>query len=56
MTWLRGAPAPGQVYITHGEPAAADAFRRTLRDRLGWNAVVAEDRQVVVVGAAVAGR
>jgi metallo-beta-lactamase family protein len=28
------------VFVTHGEPAAADAFRRRLRDTLAWNATV----------------
>jgi metallo-beta-lactamase family protein len=34
--------APSRVFVTHGEPAAADAFRRRLRDRFGWDAVVPE--------------
>jgi metallo-beta-lactamase family protein len=36
--WLGTSPtAPEAAYIVHGEPAAADAFRRNLRDDLGWN-------------------
>lgn len=35
--WLRTCPTPPRrTYIVHGEPAAADALRRTLRDDLGW--------------------
>jgi metallo-beta-lactamase family protein len=44
IDWLSaGEAAPRQVFVTHGEPAAADAFRRRLRDSLGWNAIVPED-------------
>jgi len=35
--------APTRVFVTHGEPAAADAFRRRLGEELGWNAVVPDD-------------
>lgn len=36
-TWLAQMPAtPRSVHIVHGEPNAADALRRTLRDDLGW--------------------
>jgi hypothetical protein len=31
------------VFVTHGEPAAADAFRRRLRDTFGWDASVPDD-------------
>lgn len=41
IDWLRASGvAPRRVFVTHGEPAAADAMRRHLRDRLGWDAVV----------------
>lgn len=39
--WLETLEAaPEQAYITHGEPAAADAFRRYLHDRLGWTPMI----------------
>lgn len=44
IEWL--APAglsPRRAFVTHGEPAAADAFRRRLRDAFGWNAVIPDD-------------
>jgi metallo-beta-lactamase family protein len=28
------------VFVTHGEPQAADAMRRRLVDELGWTATV----------------
>lgn len=37
IAWLReSAIAPRRVYVTHGEPAAADAFRRRLSDTFHW--------------------
>lgn len=31
---------PAQVFVTHGEPTAAEAFARRLRANLGWNVMV----------------
>lgn len=37
LGWLAGLPAPPrQVFVTHGEPAAADALRRRIGERFGW--------------------
>jgi metallo-beta-lactamase family protein len=39
--WLRSVRTPPRrVFITHGDPPAADAFRRHLRDTLGWEATI----------------
>ena len=44
LDWLRrSGVSPRRAFVTHGESAAADAFRRRLRDSLGWNAVVPGD-------------
>lgn len=44
LDWFRAsAIAPSHVFVTHGEPTAADAFRRRIRDSLGWEAVVPAD-------------
>lgn len=41
IDWLRPAALePRRVFVTHGEPSAADAFRRRLRDTFGWDTVV----------------
>jgi metallo-beta-lactamase family protein len=41
IDWLRRSQVrPHRVFVTHGEPAAADAMRRRLRDELGFDAVV----------------
>jgi metallo-beta-lactamase family protein len=38
IAWLRASDlAPKQVFVTHGEPAAADALRRRIREAFGWN-------------------
>jgi len=41
LDWLAaGELSPQRVFVTHGEPAAADAFRRRLKDTFGWDAMV----------------
>lgn len=41
LDWLaRAELAPRRAFVTHGEPAAADALRRRLCDRFGWDAIV----------------
>lgn len=50
IEWLRAsAIAPGRVFVTHGEPTAADAFRRRLVDTFGWNATVPDLDSTVVL-------
>ena len=42
-TWLRGmGAAPRRSFITHGEPAAADALRQRIERKLGWEVTVPE--------------
>jgi metallo-beta-lactamase family protein len=44
IEWLRSSElAPRRVFVTHGEPAAADAFRRRLIETFGWSVTVPED-------------
>lgn len=39
LSWLGGFERPPrETFVTHGEPAAADAMRRRISDRLGWRA------------------
>lgn len=41
IDWLAATSfAPRRVFVTHGEPAAADALRRRLRDSFGWTTIV----------------
>lgn len=43
LDWLRAAPrAPRLVFVTHGEPDAADAMRLRIERELGWSARVPE--------------
>jgi metallo-beta-lactamase family protein len=50
VDWLRpAATAPRRIFVTHGEPSAADAFLVHLRDELGWEATVAQDGQEVAL-------
>ncbi|MGB5080364.1 MAG: MBL fold metallo-hydrolase [Burkholderiales bacterium] len=37
LDWLKGfEQAPRQTFVTHGEPAAADALRHHVEESLGW--------------------
>ncbi|MCC7058947.1 MAG: MBL fold metallo-hydrolase [Burkholderiaceae bacterium] len=48
MAWMRGFhSAPAQVYVTHGEPEAADRLRLRLGTELGWRARVPEHLETV---------
>jgi metallo-beta-lactamase family protein len=38
---------PRQAFVIHGEPAVADRFSTTLKERLGWNAMVPAPGQLV---------
>lgn len=43
IAWLQSAPErPQMVFVTHGEPDAADALRVRIEHELGWNAGVPE--------------
>ncbi|MEP6860359.1 MAG: MBL fold metallo-hydrolase [Deltaproteobacteria bacterium] len=44
VDWLRASRlAPRRVFVTHGEPSAADAFRRRLNETFGWSACVPDE-------------
>jgi len=52
LDWLRACKNPPQrIYLTHGEPEAADALRRRIGETLGWPCEVADYRQRVDLGA-----
>lgn len=43
LDWLGHVPKPPRrIFVTHGEPAAADAFRLRIKDELGWDSHVPE--------------
>lgn len=42
MAWLRDGSAPEMTYVTHGEPASADALRFRIDHELGWPVRVPE--------------
>ncbi|HYM35506.1 MAG TPA: MBL fold metallo-hydrolase, partial [Steroidobacteraceae bacterium] len=43
MDWLNHFEAPPRMtFVTHGEPAAADALRRRIEEKLGWQCHVPE--------------
>ncbi|TCZ78018.1 MBL fold metallo-hydrolase RNA specificity domain-containing protein [Lysobacter sp. N42] len=48
LAWLRSGPgAPGITYVTHGEPAAADALRQRIAHELGWHVRVPDHGEEV---------
>jgi len=48
MAWLRSAPErPRGVFVTHGEPDAADALRLRIKHELDWPAHIPEYRDSV---------
>jgi metallo-beta-lactamase family protein len=51
MAWLRGFGAPPkETFITHGEPAAADALRHRIEEQLGWRCRVPDYRERAALG------
>jgi metallo-beta-lactamase family protein len=51
LRWLAALPAPPkQTYLTHGEPAAAQALQVAIQDKLRWKAAVARYLDTVPVG------
>lgn len=49
IDWLQPMHPPRAVYLTHGEPAAADAMRLHIEERLGWNCIVPDYLQTVSI-------
>jgi len=46
LAWLGSAEArPRRVFLVHGEPVAADALRRAIKERLGYEPTVPEYRE-----------
>lgn len=48
IAWLRSVRVkPQRMFLTHGEPASSDAFRKHIERHLGWQAEIPEHLQVV---------
>ena len=53
LRWLGGFPAaPKQTYLTHGEPAAAQALQAAIQQQFGWKVAVARYLDTVEIGGA----
>ena len=51
LRWLSGFPTPPkQTYLTHGEPAAAQALQAAIQQKFGWKAAVARYLDTVPLG------
>src|SRR5215472_8895719 len=52
LRWLSGFPAPPkQSYLTHGEPAAAQALQAAIQQKAGWKSALARYLDTVALGA-----
>ena len=48
LAWIGALPsAPQRVFVTHGEPVAADALRQAIEERHRWPCTVPEYRDTV---------
>ena len=48
LDWLdHFEAAPRQIFVTHGEPVAADALRHRIEERKGWRCKVPDYREEV---------
>ena len=48
LSWTRNfQTAPGQIFLTHGEPTAASALQSAISRELGWNSSIAVDLEEV---------
>ncbi|HET6932551.1 MAG TPA: MBL fold metallo-hydrolase [Candidatus Acidoferrum sp.] len=51
LRWLSGLQAtPKQVYLTHGEPAAAQSLQQAITEKFKWKAAVARYLDTVEIG------
>jgi len=51
LRWLGALPAaPKQTYLTHGEPAAAQALQASITEKFHWKAAVARYLDTVELG------
>ncbi len=44
LAWLGAGARPRQIFLVHGEPAAADTLRLKIREQLGWDSIVPDYR------------
>jgi len=50
LAWIGALPsAPQRVFVTHGEPVAADALRQAIEERHRWPCSVPEYRDTVAL-------
>ena len=50
LDWLKSfRQAPGNIFLTHGEPAAADRLRQHIEATLGWACSVPDYRETVTI-------
>ena len=51
LRWLSALPsAPKRTYLTHGEPAAAQALQAAIQEKFKWSVAVARYLDTVDLG------
>jgi metallo-beta-lactamase family protein len=51
LRWLGALPsAPKQIYLTHGEPAAAQSLQQAVVEKFSWKVAVARYLDTVAIG------
>jgi metallo-beta-lactamase family protein len=45
LAWLSAQQSPRRVFVTHGEPVAADSLRLAVEERYGWSCTVPDYRE-----------
>ena len=50
LDWLKSfRQPPGNIFLTHGEPAAADQLRQHIEAKFGWECSVPDYRETVTI-------
>ena len=47
VSWLAPQPQVPDIFIVHGEDEARSAFRKTLKERLGWDSTLPRPGQTI---------
>ena len=50
LDWLKSfRQPPGNIFLTHGEPAAADQLRKHIEAKFGWECTVPDYKETVTI-------
>ena len=50
LDWLKSfSQTPGNIFLTHGEPAAADQLRKHIETTFGWECTIPDYKDTVTI-------